>query len=152
MRFAMPACAVLLLGQLGGRELPPNPDYRGQLVFTRIRYGASADALAYFGGRSTWSHDYPRADLHLSRLLSELTTIDANVSSTNVLTLDDPELFRHPIAYVSEPGFWTLTDEDAANLQLSLRRVSHLRRLRHEQWVNQAQMMGRPRSSAGGST
>ncbi len=75
------------------------------------------DAFAYFGGRSTWSHDYPRADLHLSRLLRELTTIDANVSSTNVLTLDDPELFRHPIAYISEPGFWTLSDEDAANLR-----------------------------------
>jgi hypothetical protein len=145
MRFTAAACAVLLLGQVGSAEAPEsNPDYRGQLVFTRIRYGASADAFAYFGGRSTWSHDYPRADLHLSRLLSELTNIDANVSSTNVFTLDDPELFRHPIAYISEPGFWTLSDEDAENLRSYLLKGGFLifDDFEHEQWLNfEAQMM-----------
>ena len=145
MRFAAPALAVLLLGQVGSAEAPgANPDYRGQLVFTRIRYGPSADAFSYFGGRSTWSHDYPRADLHLSRLLSELTTIDANVSSTNVLTLDDPELFRHPIAYISEPGFWTLSDEDAEALRIYLLKGGFLifDDFENEQWYNfEAQMM-----------
>ena len=28
----------------------------------------------------------------------------------NVVTLDDPELFNYPIAYIIEVGWWTLTD------------------------------------------
>jgi len=145
MRFTAPACSVLILAQVGSAEAPrSNPDYRGQLVFTRIRYRASAEAFSHFGGRSTWSHDYPRADLHLSRLLNELTTIDANASSSNVLTLDDPELFRHPIAYISEPGFWTLSDEDAENLRSYLLKGGFLifDDFEREQWHNfEAQMM-----------
>jgi hypothetical protein len=29
----------------------------------------------------------------------------------------DPEIFRHPLVYMSEPGFWDMTDGDAANLR-----------------------------------
>ena len=35
----------------------------------------------------------------------------------NVFTADDPELYRFPIAYLSEPGFWTVTDAEAAGLR-----------------------------------
>ena len=28
--------------------------------------------------------------------------------------LDDPELFKYPIAFMWEPGFWNLTDEEAS--------------------------------------
>ncbi len=54
----------------------------GQFVFTRIRYG---------GARSTWSHDYPRADLHLPRILDDLTTIEVHLGNSNVFRLDGPE-------------------------------------------------------------
>ena len=62
----------------------------GQFVFTRIRYG---------GYRSTWSHDYPRADLHLPQILDDITTIDVHLGASNVFRLDDPDV---PV----EPSYW----------------------------------------------
>ena len=35
----------------------------------------------------------------------------------NVLTLDDPELFHYPVAYIIEVGWWTLKDTEAAALR-----------------------------------
>jgi hypothetical protein len=142
MRLAGWAVVLLLAGQNGPSS--SNPDYRCQLVFTRIRYGDAAGAASYFGGGSAWSHDYPRADLHLSRLLSELTNIDANTASTNVFTLDDPELYRHPISYLSEPGFWTMNDEEAKRLRSYLLKGGFLifDDFEQEQWYNfEEQMM-----------
>ena len=80
----------------------------GQFVFTRIRYG---------GYRSTWNHDYPRADLNLPRILDDITTIDVHLGESNVFTLDDPELFKHPIAYISEPGFGSMSESEMQGLR-----------------------------------
>jgi hypothetical protein len=37
-----------------------------------------------------------------------------------VFAADDPELFRHPVAYLCEPGFWEPTDPQAAALRAYL--------------------------------
>jgi len=95
--------------ELAGANLP----YTGQFVFTRIMYGSPGWG---FGG-SSWSHDYPRADHHLPRLLEHLTSIDVNLGGSNVFTWDDPEVFKFPVAYLSEPGFWQLTDSGAKRLR-----------------------------------
>jgi hypothetical protein len=100
-----------------GRAESANPEYRGRFVFTRIRYGTSPLAWGYGWGGARWSHDYPRADRHLSRLLSEVTTMAVELEGTNVLELHEPELFRNPVAYVSEPGFWTMSDLEAERLR-----------------------------------
>ncbi len=34
-----------------------------------------------------------------------------------MLTLDDPELFNYPIAFMWEPGFWNLTDREAESFR-----------------------------------
>jgi hypothetical protein len=34
--------------------------------------------------------------------------------------LDDPELFKYPIAFMWEPGFWTLTDSEASSFRAYL--------------------------------
>ena len=33
-----------------------------------------------------------------------------------------PELFKYPVAYMAEPGFWTLTDEEAAAFRAYLQK------------------------------
>jgi hypothetical protein len=91
----------------GGMRLPANPDYDGRFTFTRLRYGPNG----------AWSHDYPRADQHLVRILAEITLIKTNTDAGNVLRLDDPGLFKYPIAYMSEPGFWRMSDAEALNLR-----------------------------------
>jgi len=127
----------------GGRStLPHNPGYSDRFVFTRIQYGSSA----FWGrGGSRWSHDYPRADQHLSRLLHELTTMQVELDATNVLTLDDPDLFRFPVIYISEPGFWTMTDEQVPRLRDYVLKGGFLifDDFEREQWVNLEQQLQR---------
>ena len=40
-----------------------------------------------------------------------------NTGGSNVLDLENPEIFRYPILYLSEPGFWRITEEGARNLR-----------------------------------
>lgn len=97
---------------LGGSGLETNPPYDGRFTFTRIRFGGG------FGrGAGAWSHDYPDADRNLPLILKELTSIPTNVEASNILGLEDPEIFRNPILYIWEPGFWRISDEAAANLR-----------------------------------
>ena len=69
-----------------------------------------------------WAHDYPRADWHFQRILEELTFTRTYRDESNILTLDDPDLSLYPIAYMSEPGFWTLTEAEADGLRAYLQK------------------------------
>ena len=85
-----------------------NAPYDSRYIFTRIRYG---------GWSNAWNHDYPRADRHLPHILKDLTLININLDASNVFSLDEPEIFEHPMIYMSEPGFWTMTDSEGWNLR-----------------------------------
>ena len=89
--------------------------YDGRFTFVRLRYGGG---LGYGrrGMSSAWNHDYPRAEQNLALILRELTLIDVN-QNARILDLDDPELFHYPIAYMWEPGFWTMTDLQATRFR-----------------------------------
>ncbi|MBI4421569.1 MAG: DUF4159 domain-containing protein [Gemmatimonadetes bacterium] len=124
---ARPASVLVLLlplllgGQGRGRGAAPagdNLDYNGRFVFSRIRYDGPGGRWGW--GGSTWSHDYPRADRHLPQILRDLTTIDASVDGSNVFRLDDGEVVRHPIIYLSEPGFWAATESELNALRAYL--------------------------------
>lgn len=95
-----------------------NLSYNGRFTFVRLRF----DALSEYGGRSwrrdlKWDHDYPRAERHFMKILDEITSIGPNFDGSVILSVDDPELFKYPVAYMSEPGFWTLTDQETASLR-----------------------------------
>src|SRR4051794_32544745 len=86
-----------------------NVPYDGQFTFVRIRY-TSAPGGYWSGGRPSWVHGYPLAEQNLMRIMNDISFLNAHVDDINVLTLDDPELFRYPLAYIIEVGWWTLTD------------------------------------------
>jgi Domain of unknown function (DUF4159) len=89
--------------------------YDGRFAFVRLRYDMG-ERLGNFRGfrrEPPWAHDYPRADLHLMKILSEITLLRPHLDDSAVLTLDDPELHNYPVAYMSEPGYWRLSDEEA---------------------------------------
>ncbi len=93
--------------------------YNGRFTFVRLRF----DPLPDYGGRGwggrdlKWDHDYPRAERNFTKILDEITSIGPNFNGSNILSVDDPELFKYPVAYMSEPGFWTLTAEEIASLR-----------------------------------
>jgi hypothetical protein len=96
----------------GGPRYDVNPPYDGRVTFTRIRFGGG------FGrGGGSWSHDYPDADRNLPLILQALTAIPINTDGSNILDLEDPEIFRNPILYIWEPGFWRISEEAAGNLR-----------------------------------
>lgn len=101
-------------------DLYGNVEYDGRLTFVRIWY--STGFGGGFGRRGSrgeppWAHDYPTADVHMMKILAELSITPARTDGSNVLALDDPELFNYPIAYMSEPGYWVPSDTEAAGLR-----------------------------------
>jgi hypothetical protein len=106
--------------QGGNIEDIANAPYDGRFTFVRIRFEPAGGRELGFGRRGRdlkWDHDTPRAERHFTRLLTELTTLKPYLEGGNILTLDDPELFRYPIAYLCEPGFWAPTDAQAGALR-----------------------------------
>ena len=97
------------------------------------------------GGEPPWAHDYPTADIHLMKILKELTLAAPRVDGSNVFTLDDPELFDYPIAYMSEPGFWTMTDEEGDGLRNYLMKGGFIifDDFRDNDWYNLEEQMKR---------
>ena len=92
-------------------------DYDSHFVFTRIRYNANLGRGFFRGGGGGWEHDYPTADRNLAAILEYITNMRVRMDGSNVLDLDDPQIFENPILYMSEPGFWTTTEAEARNLR-----------------------------------
>jgi hypothetical protein len=139
-QFAIAGCAVLglaiapsnagregpLLAQGGARVVPvqrfvrslPFHPYDTSWTFVRIWTNGG------FGFNAGWAHDYPNAEINFSKVLNEFTTVHTRLveSGGNVLTFEDPRLFQFPIAYVSEPDEWRVTEGEAEALRLYLRK------------------------------
>ena len=93
-----------------------NVVYDGKFTFARIQY-------AGYGG---WAFDYPEMERHLTTILRELTSIQPRTDASNIFTLDDPELFKFPIAYLSEPGYWYPSEEEVRALRTYLEKGAFL--------------------------
>jgi hypothetical protein len=107
--------AEAFLSKAAARD--PKVDYDGRFAFTRIQYGTQTVGSGRFRREPTWAHDFPRAEFHFLKILGELTFIKTVGEEPNVLTLDDPDLGMFPILYMSEPGFWTMSEAELAGLQ-----------------------------------
>lgn len=111
------AVVSLAFAQGRGRESRgvedfPNAEYDGRFVFARISYAESMDFGFGRGSRSAWSHDYPRAERNFLKILSELSTVHVRADASTIISLDNPELFRFPVVYMAEPGFWRPSDTE----------------------------------------
>lgn len=90
--------------------------------FVRIRYNGYMGFWSAYWNQPPWAHDYPRAERNFLKILLELTSIETTPESFLILDLDDPEIMNYPILYVSEPGYWSITEEEAENLRQYLSR------------------------------
>ena len=88
--------------------------------------------------------------MHLMKILKELTFANPLVDDSNILTLDDPELLNYPIAYMSEPGFWTMSDEEMKGLRVYLQKGGFIifDDFRDNHWDNLEEQMGGPARGA----
>src|SRR5688572_12608211 len=91
----------------GMAQIEGNVPYDGRFTFVRLMYH----------GRSQWSHDYPRGERHFMKIINAVSLVNPHMDESNVMTLDDPELFKYPIAYMAEPGFWQMSEAELAGLK-----------------------------------
>ena len=101
----------------------PNTMYDGKFTFVRLRYGPP---VAFISQRVLWSHDYPSGEQHFMKILNELSYLNPHTEETNIFALDDPDLFKYPLAYLCEPGAWTLTDQQATMFRSYLQKGGFL--------------------------
>jgi hypothetical protein len=112
--------AVAALAQFGGprgpfREYPVIP-YDGQFTFVRLKY-THGPGGNWYGGWPAWGHGYPLSEQNLMRIMHEVSDLNPHVEEINAITIDDPALFRYPIAYIIEVDWWAMTDHEAAALR-----------------------------------
>jgi hypothetical protein len=92
-----------------------NVPYDGRFTFARIKYRGT-------GMGAGWLHDWPRAESHFMRIMREITAMRPFVEAGpivggNILALDDPNLMKYPVAYLSEPGGWFPNQKEAEGLR-----------------------------------
>ena len=115
------ASAVTALAQFRGfgrfvpYQIPPNTAYDGRFTFVRVKY-ETAPGGYWWRGQPSWAHGYPTAEHNLMKIMNEVSYLNAH-EDINIVTLDDPELFKYPIAYIIEVSWWTLSEREAAALR-----------------------------------
>ncbi len=95
-----------------GEHPNPNARYDGRFTFVRVRFEPLGG-----GWDLKWDHDYPVAETHLLKIMEEVSTVRSHLPETSIYGFDDPEIFKYPVAYVSEPGFWTMSDAELAGVR-----------------------------------
>ena len=116
------AAVVFAQDGFGGRRAAQNYDssnigYDGKLAFVRMRYATGFGGFGRRNREPAWAHDYPTADQHMMKILSELTTVGPHTTGSNIYSLDDPDLMNHPILYLSEPGQWSMNEAEVKGLR-----------------------------------
>ncbi|NNF38822.1 MAG: DUF4159 domain-containing protein [Gemmatimonadetes bacterium] len=102
------AASVADLPEAFDAPLQEQPPYDGRVTFVRIEFSGGGGGRGFrgFGQGPPWSHDWPRADRNFSSILGELTSIDTDAQNHIVLRMDDPEVFKYPLIYAVEVGYW----------------------------------------------
>jgi len=120
------AVAIPLAAQRGGRR------------FGGFGFGRTPAAIAFpydakfafvrlwYANYPGWSYDYPEMEHNLNLILETLTSITPSPTGGNILRMDDPELMKFPIAYLSEPGYWFPSDAEAEGLRTYIKKGGFL--------------------------
>jgi len=102
---------------LGAQDLPEVPRKESKFTFGRIMF--SSPMTRFFGGgrggdwnNPPWSHDWPRSEEHLMKIMAEVTRLDVNPGG-HIISFQNDDCFKYPIAYLCEVGFLQLSEQEA---------------------------------------
>jgi hypothetical protein len=56
------------------------------------------------------------------QILANITDVPSHVNETSIMTPGDPELFKFPVAYMCEPGWWSMSDPEVVSLRAYLQK------------------------------
>lgn len=116
------AAAATALAQRGGSQYgrqsySGNPRYDGKFVFVRMSSPSNN-----FRGQPMWAHDYPTGEENFMKILTTISNVRGRVGESSIMSFSDPDIFKNAIIYLCEPGVWSMTDADVANLRAYLQK------------------------------
>lgn len=98
-----------------------NAPYDGRFTFFRVRFEPSygGGGRGFGRGRTDkkWDHDTPRAERHFMKILEEITMLRPKMDCGAIYAFGEAGSFKYPIAYVSEPGFWTMDETELKGIR-----------------------------------
>ena len=120
-RVPLTLVAVLLVGatafaQRGGYRYsnftePTNPRYDGQFMFNRLKYSVGPGGY-YYRGLPAWAHGEPFSEENLMKILESISVLKPHVDQGVVMGFDDPEVYKFPVAFMTEAGYWVMSDQE----------------------------------------
>ncbi|MGD0307824.1 MAG: DUF4159 domain-containing protein [Acidobacteriota bacterium] len=110
----------------GQEELPRNET---KFTWSRVKFNYPP-SFRWRGGIGDsngppWSHDWPRSEENLMKIMAELTKLDVNPGG-HIFTFDSDDCFKYPIAYLCEVGYLTLSAKEVQNMREYLLRGGFL--------------------------
>lgn len=138
LRLALPSLLVVIavspapaqrgrggggFGAYFGCADPPthNIPYDGRFTFARLMY-SGGPGNCYYRGEPSWAHGYGytsngTAESNLMKITAEVSALRPHLDATNVVAIDDPALFKYPVAFLVEAGYLTLNPKETAALR-----------------------------------
>jgi hypothetical protein len=110
------------LAQRGGSRAfsgytePGNPRYDGRFMFNRLKYEVAPGGY-YYRGLPAWAHGEPFASENLMKIMDAVSMLKPHIEQGVVMGFDNPELFKFPVAYMAEAGYWIMSDEEGKVLR-----------------------------------
>jgi hypothetical protein len=122
---AFPIQSLLSAAQnMGFEELPRN---ESKFTFARIYFDVPMRRMGRMGSGSGpgWSHDWPSSEENFMKIMAEVTRVDVNPGG-HIISFQDDECFKYPIAYLCEVGEMNLSEEEAKRMSEYLLRGGFL--------------------------
>jgi len=100
---------------------------QSKFTMARIRYPVPLLAWGPIGDSQgpPWSHDWPKSEEHLMKIMAEVTKLDVNPGG-HITSFENDDVFKYPIAYLCEVSYLDLSEQEAHRMREYLLRGGFL--------------------------
>jgi hypothetical protein len=112
--------SITFILSLGAQVEQEAPRDESKFTLARIFYASRLGSRFFLGpvgagNGPPWSHDWPRSEEHLMKIMAEVTRLDVNPSG-HIISFQNDDCFKYPIAYLCEVGYIDLSDDEARRM------------------------------------
>jgi hypothetical protein len=133
--WAVLTLALLSVGGWWARAQQELPRNETKFTMARVYYSVPSPGRGGFrgwgwgpvgaGNGPPWSHDTPRSEENLMKIMAEVTKLDVN-PGPHITSFQNGDCFKYPIAYLCEVGYLNLSDTEVRNMREYLLRGGFL--------------------------
>lgn len=109
--------SILVAGLFVLRAQEEEPINQSKFTFGRVYYDVPPFRWGPVGAGNgpPWSHDWPRSESHLMKIMAEVTKLDVN-PGPHIFSFQTDDCFKYPIAYFCEVGYLDLSEQEARRM------------------------------------